>query len=485
MEWLQVWAGKAFEVLERVLTTPFLSFGGEQLSLGYLFILILFAFAVFFLARRVSDWLKKTLLVRFGLERGAREAIAAIASYILAIFGFLTVLQATGLDLSSLTVFAGVAGIGIGFGLQTLTSNFFSGITLLLEQPIRVGDFVQLEDLQGTVEKISIRATTICTLDGIFIIIPNNRFIENDVVNWSYRDPNCRLHVPIGVAYGSDPLLVTEALLAAARQETSALSYPAPQVWLRSFGDNALNFELLIWISQPQFKDPITSSLNYLINQELQCRNIKIPFPQRDLWLRNPQDLALAVNPELNLAQLAEHIAPKPEPEILPRSHWPLREALRRLDYFTHCTDAELRYLIENGYRQTLSPGQAVFKELEEGKTFYLILAGSVEIISQALKQRFATLHEGDFFGELSVLLGTPRSATVVTLENTTLFVIDHHNLQGLLRSHAELADQIAARLAEFKPQLEALGLTGDGLPGSQQGVIDRVKQRLFQIFNI
>ncbi|MCZ0903412.1 mechanosensitive ion channel, partial [Microcoleus sp. HI-ES] len=328
-----------------------------------------------------------------------------------------------------------------GFGLQNLASNFISGLTLLFEHQIRVGDFIEIDNLLGTVETISIRSTIIKTIDGLFVIIPNIKFVETNIINWSYKDPRCRIHIPVGVAYGSDPVIVTEALLIAARMESNVLSHPSPKVWFHGFGDNALNFELLVWIDQPQESDAIKSAVNFLIDYELRHRNIEIPFPQRDLWLRNPQELTQLFhnNKDNNsngqvFPQNAKHsadiksnlpVSEHKNPGPKSPNNWTLRDLLRRVTYFEQCTDLELRQLIEYGYRQLFPAGQVVCKENDPGDSFYIILSGTVEVLSQKAGQYIATLHEGEFFGEISLLLGTPRTATVKTSEDAILFVVE------------------------------------------------------------
>ena len=245
--------------------------------------IIFFGTIALYISQKFSRWIGRWLLVRFGFERGHRENITSILSYVLGFLGSLIVLQNAGIDLSSLMVIAGALGIGVGFSLQTLASNFFSGLMLLFERPIQIGDFIEIDDLLGTVEKISMRSTVVRTLDGVVVIVPNNRFVEQNIINWSYCDRKCRLQIPVGVAYGSDPVLVTEALLSAARKDRRVLSYPSPKVWLREFGDSSLNFKVLVWIENPIEIEHITSSLNFLIESELRLHNIEIPFPQRDL----------------------------------------------------------------------------------------------------------------------------------------------------------------------------------------------------------
>jgi small-conductance mechanosensitive channel/CRP-like cAMP-binding protein len=492
MDWIVIQIQRILTNLSEVFTATLFDFGGKPFSLSSLAELIFYVLIALLLSRTISEWLKRSLLARFKLERGTREAIASVFNYILASIGFLIVLQTAGIDLSSLTVIAGALGIGFGFGLQNLASNFISGLTLLVEHPIKVGDFIEVDDLLGTVESISIRSTIVRTLDGFFVIVPNNRLVENNIINWSYRDNKCRLHISVGVAYGTDSVLVTEALLAAARRESRVLSYPSPKVWFKGFGDSCLDFELLVWIDNPPETDPIKSALNFLIDWELRNRNIEIPFPQRDLHIRNIQEIqpllhnhAIANNGQ-NGKKSPENVTVLEEKKSPPKSpnNWTLRDLLRRVSYFENCGDLELRELIEYGYRQLFSPLQIVCWENEPGDSFYLILSGSVEVFSQRAEKYIATLHAGEFFGEISLLLGTPRTASIRTLEDTILFVVDRNDLQKVLVNYPNLADQIAQKLSERRDSLHNLGLLND-ISDLQDTPLERIRKRISTIFGI
>jgi potassium-dependent mechanosensitive channel len=473
--WVLTQAQSVLAGLWQLLNTPLIVTGKNQFSLATIVFLIFLLLGVFFSSRALSEWIKQRLLMRLGFDTGTRETIASLVGYVLAALGFVIVLQTAGLDLSSLAVLAGVLGIGLGFGFQNLISNFVSGLTLLLEQPIRVGDFVEVSGLLGTVEKISIRSTIVRTLDGIFVIVPNNRFVENNIINWSYRDPQSRIHVPIGVAYGTSPVLVTEILLNAARSEPRVLSYPAPKVWLKDFGDSALKFELLVWIDKPQDVEVIKSALNFLIEQELRQRNIEVPVPQRDLRIRNLNELISSIRQEPTALQGGP----------IPATTTDLSTLLRRITYFESCTDIELRSLIEQGYRKRFAAGQTVFKENDPGESFYIILSGQVEIFSEKKGASIGILKAGEFFGEISLLTGMPRPSTIRTLEEVSLFVVDRNALQKLLKDHKGLAEQIAQRLVERQQILRELGLLNEkGLSNSGEAPLTWIRKRIQTLFD-
>jgi CRP-like cAMP-binding protein len=292
------------------------------------------------------------------------------------------------------------------------------------------------------------------------------------------------------VDYGSDTLLVSEALLASARRETRVLSDPSPRVWFRTFGESSLNFELLVWIDQPAENEPIKSSLNFLIDQEFRSRGIEVPFPQRELYIRNLGDLALSPPRSPEGDGKKGITSPPHDPSSLdtPRSapaspnNLTLRNLLRRISYFDQCSDAELLQLIEYGYRQLYPIDQVVCEEGEPGDSFYIILKGSVEIFSRRVEQYIATLNEGEFFGEMSLLMGIPRSATVRTLEDSVLFVIERNDLQRLLVNHRDLADQIAQKLMERQQTLLDMGILS---AFSEETPLLRIRKRLQTLFGI
>ena len=176
-------------------------------------------------------------------------------------------MQLWGLDISSLAVFAGVLGVGIGLGIQGIAKEFVSALVLIFERPIQVGDFVEVGELVGTVERISVRSTEISTVDQVSVILPNSNFLESEVINWSHGSPVSRLKVPLGVAYGSNLTNVRGALLDAAHEHPDVLSAPPPNVFFMEFGDSSLDFNLLVWICEPRKQFQIKSDLYFQIEQ--------------------------------------------------------------------------------------------------------------------------------------------------------------------------------------------------------------------------
>jgi potassium-dependent mechanosensitive channel len=470
------------------LTGPVLDLGRTRLSLSTVVTAILTAIAIFIGARLLSQSIKTWILSQSRMDRGMQEAISTLITYAIAILGIVILLQTIGLDLSSLTVLAGVLGLGFGLGLQELAGNFVSGLTLLFEQQIRVGDFVEIDGITGTIERISIRSTILRTTDRRFVIVPNHLFSQKNVINWSYQEPATRLHLPVMVAFGSDTVLVTETLIACARMETRVLPDPPPVVWFKAFGECAYELELLVWISQPQNFEPIKSSLNFLIEQELRHSGIEIPFPQRELRMRDPARWPVERKEPTKppVASVAETV----EADALDRSSYrelrSLRVLLKQVSYFKGCSDSQLRVLIEQGYRRFFREGQIICKEGDAGECFYIILKGCVEIISEKLSQEIAIIESGGFFGEISLFTGMPRSTTVKAREDVTLFVVDHRALKILLQNHQGLAEEIAACMAQRQQVLRELGiLSRHSSENEAEAPLLWIRHRIRKLFGI
>ncbi len=227
-------------------------------------------------------------LVNSGLDRALQYAISQIIANVVLVVGIFIVLENTGIHLGALAVFAGAVGVGVGFGLQNIASNFISGLVILAERPITIGDRVEVAGITGQVQKIRARSTIIRTNDNITMIVPNTKFIDSPVTNWTYGDPRVRFRIPVGVAYGSDIGKVREALLTAGRENPNTLKDPAPSVFLEKFGDNSIDFELVVWSSEMSARPSrYRSDLNFAIERKFREAGIEIAFPQRDLHIRS------------------------------------------------------------------------------------------------------------------------------------------------------------------------------------------------------
>ncbi|MEQ9008660.1 MAG: mechanosensitive ion channel [Ekhidna sp.] len=222
------------------------------------------------------------------MEKGARNSIGLITRVMIMFIGSIFIIQSAGIDMSSLSLLAGALGVGIGFGLQNITDNFISGIIILFEKPIKVGDRIVVGDTEGDVINISVRATTILTNENVSIIVPNSEFISSRVINWSHNDRNIRFDIPVGVCYKEDPEEVKDVLLKVADENEHALKHPAPHVFFDEFGDSSLNFTLASWTSTHTDKPRrLKTELYFAIFEKFKEKGIEIPFPQRDVYIKS------------------------------------------------------------------------------------------------------------------------------------------------------------------------------------------------------
>ncbi|MBU1538328.1 MAG: mechanosensitive ion channel [Alphaproteobacteria bacterium] len=279
--------------LDRFADTRILSFGNLNVTLGGLVTGAIVLLVSLVLARLVSRTLRRVRERASYRASGALYLLEKLAGYGIVIVGVVAGLSAAGLNLSSLALFAGAIGIGIGLGLQGVVKEFVSGLFLIFDRMVSVGDLIELDDgVRGAIVEIGPRASRLRTNDNVNIIVPNSKLIEDRVTNWTLRGDTRRIHVPFSVAYGADRAQVRDAVLAAAR--TSPFTLPETdarksQVWLVGFGESGLDFELLVWPTPAAVKRPagMHAAYTWLIADALDAAGIEVPFPQIDLRLRS------------------------------------------------------------------------------------------------------------------------------------------------------------------------------------------------------
>lgn len=279
----QWWTG-----IDRVLNYPLMQLGDSPLTLNNVLKLLVLAALVLVAERFLRRLLRRRVLAHTKLDPDLQYAVSRFAGYCFIAVGFFFAVRVIHLDLSAFAVVVGGLGVGIGFGLQNIISNFVSGLIILAERPIAIGHRIEVGGVAGQVTKINLRSTTVVTNDNITIIVPNSDFITSAVTNWSYGDPKVRMRLPVGVAYGSDVEKLHNVLLEAAAADPNVLAEPAPVVRFLKFGDSSLDFELAVWtIDMAHRPTRFRSDLYFAIERKLRENQIEIPFPQRDLHLRS------------------------------------------------------------------------------------------------------------------------------------------------------------------------------------------------------
>lgn len=262
------------------------SFFSMEITPNSIFTVIFIVYTTVLLSKGIRAFLLQEVLPQHNVEKGVQISITRLVHYAILSAGFLFMLRMLGFGLNQITILGGALGVGVGFGLQAIVNNFVSGLILLFERPIKVGDYIEVEDQVGEVKELGLRATTVQTFDNAEIVIPNSELISGRVTNWTLAEKRVRVRVPVGVAYGTDIEQVLKILLGCGEANPRVLSNPKPSALFLAFGDSSLDFELRAWI--PDFDDKLTilSELNQDIESEFQLAGIEIPFPQRDLHLR-------------------------------------------------------------------------------------------------------------------------------------------------------------------------------------------------------
>ncbi len=275
--------------IRELLDYPLFPIGQSTVTLSLILYLLISIGLLFYLSGKLKRLLQNRILTRYNVDIGVRQAISTITRYIIVVIGLVVIIQTTGIDLSFIAILAGALGVGIGFGLQNITNNFVSGIVILMERPIKVGDRIELttsggENIAGDVVNISARATTIITNDNIALIVPNSNLITSTVINWSYNDRRVRFNFIVPVHYKENPTLVKKLLMLVAKENEGVLNNPSPDVLVDKFDDSSVNYVLRVWTSRYiQRPGVLKSQLYYAVLKKFQENNITIPFHQLDL----------------------------------------------------------------------------------------------------------------------------------------------------------------------------------------------------------
>lgn len=280
-----------------LISRPLFEIGGNTITLFSLITAgIIFGGSLLF-AKFVGQVVERRLR-NLHLDRGVKGSIERFSRYLVIVVGSLISLDTVGVSLQSLTALGAILMVGIGFGLQNITQNFISGIIILIERPIKQGDILQVGDVEGRVSDIRVRSTILLSRDDVAMIIPNSQLVSETVVNESFSADRVRVHVRVGVAYGSDTAAVKEQLLRVAAANEHVLNNPPPLVFFENFGDSSLEFDLRVWVEELWIKDRIMSDLRFAIDAAFRKSGIEISFPQRDIHIRTlpAQGLQLSRN---------------------------------------------------------------------------------------------------------------------------------------------------------------------------------------------
>lgn len=289
MTWEEIQA-----VIGNILNYTLFQINETPVTVISILVFILFITGFIILGVLARKALNRKILRRFKIDEGTSYTLSRITQYIIITIGALVSFQFVGIDLSGLAVIFGLLSVGIGFGLQNVTSNFISGLIILFERPISVGDRVTVTNIEGDVTEINIRSTKVRTVNNVSIIVPNSEFVSKDVINYSHGDPTYRLDIDVGVSYGSDLDKVLGAMHEVANESKSVLTSPKAEAHLIGFGDSSWNMQLRAWIGDVKDYPRIRNELNQAIVRKFRENDIEIPFPQRDLHVRSSVSLPVS-----------------------------------------------------------------------------------------------------------------------------------------------------------------------------------------------
>ncbi len=285
-----------FVSLRPLASIPLFSLFGTPMTVRNLTAALLAIYWFIVAAWLVQVSVRRLLASRPSVEAGVVESVVTISRYVVLAIGFLLALHLLGIDLSTLALIGGALSVGVGFGLQSIVASFISGIVLLFEQSLLPGDVIDVNGGIGTVEKVNIRSTTVRTNDNVEVVIPNDLFLTSEVTTFTKTNNRIRIQLPFGVSYASSPHRVKEVAQSVAAKHDRVLAEPAPHLFFRGFGDSSLDFQLAVWIEQPEHAKVIESDLYYMLWDAFEEHGIEIPFPQRDLNLGRGWTEVLAVS---------------------------------------------------------------------------------------------------------------------------------------------------------------------------------------------
>jgi small-conductance mechanosensitive channel len=293
------------EATKGLLTLGF-NWGSQRISVSSVFIALGIIYGSFLVSWIVQKLSMDVMFRSSQIDRGAQYSIKRLIHYAIIVVGFLLALGMLGFEATRITILLSALGVGIGFGLQGVVNNFVSGLILLFERPVRVGDTIELGGQWAEIRRIGLRSTIVKTFDEADVIVPNSDLISNQVTNWTLSNRLVRVTIPVGVAYGSDVPLVLETLAACAKDREKVATYPAPQVLFLSFGESSLDFELRCWVTDSDYRLTVISELHQVIDQTFREKKIEIAFPQRDLHLRSVDPMVIVKTSEAKSEGIAK-----------------------------------------------------------------------------------------------------------------------------------------------------------------------------------
>ena len=366
--------------------------------------------------------------------------------------------------LNGLLVSSGVAGVAVGFALQRMINDFFSGIALSMERPLRVGDWIEVDGVTGRVVQTTWRAIHLVTLSQVTVVLPNSMVAERRFINYELPYSHFRAEIPVTLEYGVAPPKAKRVLLAAIRAVDTVLPEPAPDVLLAEFGADGILYRVRFYVRSFKDKDTVTDLVATSVSKHLWQAGFNIPYPKRDVYF-----------------------ARMPPRDIDRKTH---REAiLARVDLFESLDPAELDELGHALKERKCRTGEHIVRQGDPGNSLYVVVDGllQVSLTSNGQPRNVARLGPGEFFGEMSLLTGEPRTATVTAISDTTFYELSHEVIAPILHSRPELAQEISRHVAARRMRNEQLMAQSspDAAAAHEKSLADELLHKIKHFFRL
>ena len=290
------------EALASLFSFPLAKVDGHVISVGQVIKGVILMVMGYFLCRSLSAEIERKLLSRLDIDTALRHTLRTIIFYFLLVILTLFILRLLSIPITIFTVVGGALALGIGLGSQNIVNNFISGLVMMIERPVKMGDIIEVNGIAGRVEQIGARSTKIKTMSNTHVVIPNSSFLETNILNWTLSDDIVRLNVSVGVRYGTDSKDVEKLLLISTKDHNQILKFPQPVVLFKNFVDNALEFDLYVWVKvyDPMQRFKVESELRHTINTLFDENNIVIPFPQRDMHMYTDRPIQVSLQKKID-----------------------------------------------------------------------------------------------------------------------------------------------------------------------------------------
>jgi len=469
-------------LLQRAWEFEIARFDDRPITVGTLALGVILLVLGIWLSRLFSAMLGRRILPRVGVHTDTAVTYQRVFFYVLLLIFTLLALNIVNVPLTVFTVLGGAIAIGVGFGAQAIINNFISGWILLAERQVNINDLIEIDGTVGFVRSIGARCTHVRRSDGIDLLIPNSLMLERTVVNWTLTDADIRTKVRVGVAYGAPLDKVMQIIQVALREHDRVLRQPGPQIIFEEFGGSALVLDVYFWVHTNAEMELriVRSDLRFMLERMLRAEGIAIAFPQDDVHLEMTRMLEVRMLPPDAPEAAAGEAA-----DATPTCSSAL---LHRVGPLASLHEGELHTLAQAAQRRELAAGEIIVEQGASGASLFVIAAGMLRVTVSAPTgpAAIARLLPGEFFGEMSLLTGAPRSATVTAVTQSVVFEIDQAMIAPVLQRRPEVVRKLSEAVAARKLATDEHFRRAADTPGPpQRNLVAEIRERICTLFGI